>query len=105
MIFELHACTSTCTLNCINCVYNYYNIALDVTFSVCTDGDVRLADGSVPSEGRVEVCINRAWGTICRGSSRYSYSNDWNVEDARVVCRQLGYQQRGKYRNRQKSFD
>ena len=42
-----------------------------------------LVDGSNPLEGRVEICLNRAWGTICNNS----FSND----DATVVCRQLGY--------------
>ena len=72
-------------------------LAAEVPNSNCNDGALRLVGGSVPSEGRVEVCINRAWGTVCRGTSRYYRSNTWNVQDARVVCRQLGYQQFGKY--------
>ena len=34
-------------------------------------------------EGRVEVCINQVWGTIC--------SNLWGDTDAKVVCNQLGH--------------
>ena len=34
-------------------------------------------------EGRVEVCINNAWSTVC--------SNAWSGPGAKVVCRQLGY--------------
>ena len=55
----------------------------------CTNGDVRLVNGSGPHEGRVEVCINEAWGSIC--------SNEWDDKDADVVCKQLGYLPLGQY--------
>ena len=41
-----------------------------------------MVNGSSPLEGRLEICINNAWGTVCRES----FSSD----DARVACRQLG---------------
>ena len=54
----------------------------------CTTGQLRLAGGNIPNEGRVEICINNAWGTVC--------DNSWGSADATVVCRQLGYSTQGQ---------
>ena len=49
----------------------------------CTHGAVRLMGGPTTNQGRVEVCLGQTWGTVCRWGF---YAND-----ARVVCRQLGF--------------
>ena len=55
----------------------------------CEDGHVRLADGAVNTEGRVEICFDQRYGTIC--------DDLWDNTDASVVCRQLGYSTESKY--------
>ena len=54
----------------------------------CIDGSVRLngSDGEGVREGRVEVCVNRAWGTVC--DDRFSQGDFQG--DAEVVCGTLG---------------
>ncbi|KAJ8034719.1 Neurotrypsin [Holothuria leucospilota] len=46
-------------------------------------GDIRLVDGDSEYEGRVEIFLNNEWGTIG--------DDNWDNDDADVVCRQLGY--------------
>ena len=48
----------------------------------CTQGAIRLQGGTATS-GRVEICYNNVWGTVC--------DDLWESPDAQVACRQLGF--------------
>lgn len=70
-----------------------YNRVFKVTIQciACFEGEIRLVDGSSASEGRVELCHNQQWGTIC--------DDGWSEIDANVACRQADFSGFGKFPN------
>lgn len=54
-----------------------------MSFLACSNGELRLEGGAQATEGRVEICVNNTWGTVC--------DDGWGTNDASVVCRQLGF--------------
>ena len=50
----------------------------------CTGlGNIRLVNGTSAREGRVEICYDGTYGTVC--------DDYWDELDATVICKQFGY--------------
>ncbi len=45
----------------------------------CKEGDVRLADGQNDNEGRIEICYQGVWGTVC--------GDGFDFPDGFVACK------------------
>ena len=57
---------------------------------ICEDNKLRLVDGIEDYEGRVEICHNEQWYSIC--------DSGWSDAMAQLVCNQLGLNSTSKYR-------
>lgn len=82
---------------CQGTYYNKYSVISCLHFVLvdpsignarCSDGEVRLIGGSNVREGRVEVCLNRVWGTVCL--------EQFSDDDAEVVCSQMNFERDGR---------
>ena len=54
----------------------------------CREGSIRLAGGRNSLEGRVEVCHDGVWGSVC--------NTRWSTGEALIACRQLGHSETGQ---------
>ena len=67
--------------------------AATTSMADCVDGEIQLQGGRDDTEhftrdGRIELCFNKAWGTVCNTS--------FGIPDASVACNQLvGFQRDG----------
>lgn len=78
---------SNCPANSIgihNCIHSEdASVRCGTAVDLCSEGTIRLVNGANSMQGRVEICHNNEWGTIC--------DDFWGSSDAVVVCRQLGF--------------
>ena len=80
----IHTHTHTCLSHAYTCTCTIHTAAADFT---CNDGEIRLVDGETENEGRVEICFDNQFGTIC--------DDDWDNNDASVICYQQGFGREG----------
>lgn len=69
-----------------------FHLVLDTPSANCSDGDTRLQDGTSNlatgvMEGRLEICINEAWGSVC--------TDHFGSAEAAVVCNSFNLTGRG----------
>lgn len=66
-------------------IFKFFVDMQDTVGSNCTDGDVRLIRDGLETEfeGRVEVCVNNAWGTVS--------SRNFDDLEVQVICHQKGF--------------
>ena len=67
-------------------ISGHRNLTLLYVFTdQCSDNEssIRLVNSSSNSSGRIEVCLNGTWGTVC--------DDGFGLAEGDVVCNQLGF--------------
>ena len=57
--------------------------------TVCTDNEVRLQGGITATQGRVEICRENIWTSVC--------GQEWDREYAELICEELGHRRDGGF--------
>eukprot|EP00731_Ephydatia_muelleri_P017359 Em0010g457a len=73
----------TCMEGRGHCPYAVYGGQRSCPYAGCLNHDIRLVGGYSQYEGRVEVCYNNTWGTVC--------DDRFDSNEAIVICKQLGH--------------
>ena len=79
---------TNCCLVILMKMIKFY-LFLEIAEACVSENSVRLSGSTFRGTGRVELCHNGTWGTVC--------DDFWDNDDATVVCRQLGYSAEGKF--------
>ena len=81
---ELIECPSLAVSSCSVQQSDAGVVCQDITTenASCSTGAIRLVNGANILEGRVEICINNAWGTIC--------DSTFSEDESNVICNQIG---------------
>ena len=58
---------------------------------VCYEGEIQLSGGASAAQGAVELCATNRLERNSRTQWHFVCSQRWSPNDAKVVCRQLGY--------------
>ena len=53
----------------------------------CTSGTLRLHEGYSPRNGRLEICVNEVWATVC--------GTDFTDDMAGIACAAMGASDEG----------